>query len=198
MMGLRNGPAGDGGAMRSRSTGGRKPTFLLAKNLVMRQTPELERRIESVVANEGLELVAAEVNGQGKGQVLRVFVDQPGGVGLAECERASRALSAALDAWDAAAGVPEAAYTLEVSSPGLDRPLRKPADFERFAGQRARVRTRAPRQGGRNFTGILEGRDASGIQLRPDTGAPAITIAWEDLEQARLAPLWPRPRRPGK
>ncbi len=165
----------------------------------MNLTPSLASLIESVVAGEGLELVLAEIKGQGKGQLLRVYVDQPGGVGLAECERASRALSAALDGMDAAAAAGAAAYTLEVSSPGLDRPLRKPADFERFAGQRAAVRTRAPRQGSRSFIGILEGQDTAGVRLRPETAPPAsISIAWEDIEQARLAPLWPQPQRPGK
>ncbi len=168
----------------------------------MKLTPALEGRIESVVAGEGLELVSVEMKGQGKGQLLRISVDQPGGVGLAECERASRALSAALDEWErtgpAGDAAPEAAYTLEVSSPGLDRPLRKAADFDRFAGQRTAVRTRAPHQGSRNFTGILEGQDARGVRLRPEAAAAPILIAWEDVEQARLAPLWPRPQRPGR
>lgn len=167
----------------------------------MTMTPELERTIATVVAGEGMEVVLAEIKGQGKGRMLRVFVDQPGGVGLAECERASRALSAALDAMeatDAGAAGKEGCYTLEVSSPGVDRPLRQPADFERFAGQRAQVRTRAPRQGGRTFTGILEGRDEGGIRLRPETSDAPMSIAWNDVEQARLAPLWTRPPRPGK
>ena len=189
------GLASCGWAGLSRSTGGRKPTFLLVVNILMRLTPELERRIESVVASEGLELVLTELKGQGKGQTLRVFVDQPGGVGLAECERVSRALSPALDEFE---GMSEASYTLEISSPGLDRPLRKPADFTRFLGQRAQVRTRTPKQGSRSFTGILEGGDETGLRLRPETATAAMNIAWDDVEQARLAPAWPSVPRPGR
>ncbi|MGH9476035.1 MAG: ribosome maturation factor RimP [Terriglobales bacterium] len=152
----------------------------------------LQELAERVIAAAGLELVQVEWKGQGAGHLLRVRVDQPGGVGLAECERASRALSAALD--EAGDGLLAGPYTLEVSSPGLERPLVKRADFDRFAGQRARVQTVAPVEGSRNLTGILDGVGAEGVRLRPERPEQeAKTIAWENLAQAWLAPPWPQP-----
>src|SRR6185437_14314121 len=129
------------------SHGGREPTFLLAVDSVRSAMTAWQNLVEQTIQATGLELVHVELLGAGRAQTLRVYVDQPGGVGLDDCERASRALSAALDAAletgpaeTAGAGVVPLAgsYTLEVSSPGVDRPLVKPADFERFAGERAR------------------------------------------------------------
>lgn len=147
---------------------------------------------ERVIAAVGLELVQVELKGQGAGRVLRVVIDQPGGVGLSECERASHALSARLD--PAGEDLLPGPYTLEVSSPGLDRPLVKPGDFTRFAGQRVHLRTRVPVGSSRNFTGILQGAGNDGVHLLPDAAATALTIPWDNLAQARLAPLWPQPR----
>jgi ribosome maturation factor RimP len=144
--------------------------------------------VEQTIQETGLELVHAEWTGSGGSRLLRVYVDQPGGVGLDECERASHALSAALDA-DGEIGD---AYTLEVSSPGLDRPLVKPADFERFAGERARIETRTPIGGSRRFVGVLRTAGGEGARLETAPGIE-VAIAWENVSKARLAPLWPAP-----
>lgn len=157
--------------------------------------------VEQTIQATGLELVHVELLGAGRAQTLRVYVDQPGGVGLDDCERASRALSAALDAAleagpaeTAGAGVVPLAdsYTLEVSSPGVDRPLVKPADFERFAGERARVDTRTVVAGSRHFLGRLCGAGDDGVKLETEAGAEVV-IGWDNVHKARLAPRWPEP-----
>lgn len=155
--------------------------------------------VEQTIQATGLELVHVELLGAGRTQTLRVYVDQPGGVGLDDCERASRALSAALDEAledgpAEAAGVAPIAgsYTLEVSSPGLDRPLVKLADFERFAGERARVDTRTAVAGSRHFVGRLCGAGDDGVKLETEAGAEVV-IGWDNVHRARLAPRWPEP-----
>ena len=113
--------------------------------------------LEPIVAREGFELVEVEWGREGPAWVLRLFVDRPGGVNIDHCQELSRLVETVLDVEDFI----EPAYNLEVSSPGLDRPLRKPADFERFAGQRVVVKTYGPlpTAGGprRNWTGTLRG-----------------------------------------
>lgn len=102
---------------------------------------ESVRRIAApLAAQEGLELVDVEIGGAGGRQTLRLFIDKPGGVSLDDCTEVSRAVSAALDVEDPIAG----AYDLEVSSPGLDRPLRTPEHFEKFKGSKVRVKTFGP------------------------------------------------------
>jgi len=134
------------------------------------------------VAGAGVELVQIER----QGEILRVYIDRPEGVTLDDCERVSHGLSAAVDE------VGE--YTLEVSSPGLDRPLVKPADFQRFAGQRARLRSREPIHGSKNFVGVLGGGDEAGVRIQVE-GGPEVVVEWDNLEAARLAPQW-RPAGP--
>ena len=102
---------------------------------------ESVRRIAAPLATqEGLELVDVELGGAGGRQTLRLFIDRPGGVSLDDCSAVSRAVSAALDVEDPIAG----AYDLEVSSPGLDRPLRTPEHFEKYKGSKVRVKTFGP------------------------------------------------------
>jgi len=102
---------------------------------------ESVRRIAGpLAAREGLELVDAEIGGSGGRQTLRLFIDKAGGVSLEDCSSVSHAVSAALDVEDPIAG----AYDLEVSSPGLDRPLRTPEHFEKFKGSKVRVKTFGP------------------------------------------------------
>ncbi|HUX67060.1 MAG TPA: ribosome maturation factor RimP [Terriglobales bacterium] len=166
------------------------------------ETPAWRTLVEQVVAAAGLELVQAELRGEGGGRLLRVMIDQPAGVGLGDCERVSRALSAALDQAEAEAPaqVLAGAYTLEVSSPGLNRPLVKPSDFERFAGQRAQIRVRAPGQAARSWTGLLLGAGPEGVRLHAQQGDQGedVVLGWNQIERAQLAPQWPQPRRPGK
>lgn len=168
----------------------------------MTAQPQLENHgwrnlVEQVVEAAGLELVQAELRGEGGSRLLRVTIDQPAGVGLGDCERVSRAVSAALDEVEGTAQAPAGSYILEVSSPGVCRPLVKPADFERFAGQRAQIRARRAGQAARSWTGLLQGAGPEGVRLRSQEGED-IVVGWDQLERAHLAPEWPQPRRPGK
>lgn len=134
----------------------------------------LEAIVEPVLASLGYELVHLEWSGSGRHRRLQVFVDHPEGFGLDDCTRLSPILSTALDAAEADAQTPElgrllqAAYTLEVSSPGLDRPLSRLSHFRRFIGSRATVRTRAPVEAGSNQK-TFHGRITA---ARPDPQQP--------------------------
>src|SRR5881392_2089158 len=108
---------------------------------------------EQTAIDHGLELVHAEVAGPEGHPILRVFIDKPGGVTHEDCSGVSTQIGTVLDVEDFI----HSAYTLEVSSPGLERGLYKPADYERFAGQFAKVKTRRPINGQRNFRGRLAG-----------------------------------------
>ncbi len=108
---------------------------------------------ERVAASHGLELVEVEFRGGGKARMLRIFIDKPQGVTHQDCESVSREVGTILDVEDA---VPGGSYTLEVSSPGLDRRLTRAADYERFTGSRLKLQTREPVAGNRFFEGRLE------------------------------------------
>jgi len=125
---------------------------------------------EAVASQLGLELVDVEYRREAGGWVLRVFIDKPGGVTLDDCQAVSYALSDQLDEADP---IPNR-YSLEVSSPGIERPLKRPADFERFAGRRVQIRTFAPLNGRRNWQGELVGLVDGDVVLRTETGQVAI------------------------
>ena len=138
--------------------------------------------IEPLAAQLGYELVELEfVPGRGRGS-LRIFIDRPEGIGISDCERVSREVSALLDVEDP---IPNA-YSLEVSSPGDDRVLRKPAHFERFKGSRVLVELVAPRAGRRRYTGMLQEVAATGVTLNVD-GA-RVDLPFGEIAKARLAP----------
>ena len=134
-----------------------------------------------VAASMELEVVLVEIKGGGNRPVVRTYIDQPKGVTLTDCERFSKRLSVLLDVED---WVPFS-YTLEVSSPGLDRPLVKEADYQRFAGKSARVRTRSPIEGQRNFRGKILGAAAGRVELEVASGKK-VDIAVGDIEKANL------------
>ena len=148
------------------------------KQIVVDQVRAMADRI---VASEGLELVEAEWKGGSRRGTLRVFIDKPAGITHADCERVSHQLSAALDVEDLIPG----SYSLEVSSPGLDRKLSRRADYERFAGRKAKLRVREPLKGTRHVTGRIEAGSAAGISLRT-AGGETLEVAFEDIELARL------------
>lgn len=127
----------------------------------------------------GYELVDLQVSN--RGGLLRLFIDKPGGIGLEDCAAVSRQLSRVLE-------VEGVEYDrLEVSSPGLDRPLRKAQDFARFAGQKADVRMRTPDASGRRrFVGVLKGENEGRVSLELDGQTVALAIA--DIDRARLVP----------
>ncbi|MBI4458636.1 MAG: ribosome maturation factor RimP [Acidobacteria bacterium] len=136
-----------------------------------------------VAASEGMELLEVEYLGRGPNSVLRIFLDKPGGITHRDCQIVSEQVGAILDVEDF---IPTR-YTLEVSSPGLNRKLLKPADFQRFAGSRAKVVLRAPLEGRRRFEGRLLGIDREIIQL--DTGnGQIVSFGYSDVEKANLVP----------
>lgn len=108
---------------------------------------------EQIVADAGMELVDVEFVKEGSHWYLRVYIDKPGGIDLDDCEAVSTKLGSLLDEKDPIAQE----YILEVSSPGLDRPLKKPADFERYKGKKVRISTYAPLNGTKEFVGELLG-----------------------------------------
>lgn len=143
---------------------------------------------DRVAASQGLELVEVEFRGGGKSRMLRLFIDKPGGVTHDDCAFVSREVGTILDVEDA---VPGGAYTLEVSSPGLDRKLTKPADYERFAGSRARLTTCQPVEGNRHFEGRLQGLRDGRVALEVGSKkVPAHTVEIElgNVEKANLVP----------
>jgi len=110
---------------------------------------------ESLLQDTGYELVDVETLGSSRGLLVRVFVDKPGGVTIDDCARVSRALADQIEAGQ----VLDGKYVLEVSSPGIDRPLRRPADYERFSGETAEVSTFEKIEGRHKHRGVLDGFD---------------------------------------
>jgi ribosome maturation factor RimP len=137
--------------------------------------------LEPLVARLGFELVELEYASGHRRGVLRLFIDGPQGVGLDACERVSRAVSALLDVEDPIAGT----YTLEVSSPGFDRVLRKPEHFGRFVGSRVFVELKEPREGRRRYTGQLVSVGTDGIELAVDR--EQVRVGFTEIGKARLA-----------
>jgi ribosome maturation factor RimP len=136
---------------------------------------------ERVAIDHGLELVHAEVAGPENKPIVRVFIDKPQGVTHEDCAKVSLHLGTILDVEDFI----HASYTLEVSSPGLERGLYKRADYERFAGSDAKMKTRLPINGQRNFRGRLLGVDGNEV-LFDDRTNGKVKIPLEIIKQASL------------
>ncbi len=136
---------------------------------------------EQLAASLELEIVLVEIRGGGNRPIVRTYIDRPGGVTLADCERFSKRFSVLLDVEDA---VPFS-YMMEVSSPGLDRPLVREADYLRFTGKNARVRTRGPIEGQKNFKGKILGVAQGRVELELAPGRKVL-IAVQDIEKANL------------
>ena len=143
---------------------------------------QLLELLEPVVRNLGYELWELEYVGRAGGALLRLYIDSPQGISLDDCERVSRAVSSVLYESDP---IPNE-YTLEVSSPGLDRVLRTHAHFERFAGERVKVEMMQPVNGRKRFQGRVQRVEESVITLEPDGGSVSMPI--EDIHRARLVP----------
>jgi len=144
---------------------------------------------EPLVTDEGMEMVDVEYHRESHGAVLRLYLDRDGGVSLDDLTRVSRQVGDLLDVHNAVPGK----YTLEVSSPGINRRLRRPDHFQRYLGQQVRVRTQAPLDGRRVFLGPLTAVDADGITVLQD-GVPC-TIRFAEIAQANYEPELERPRR---
>jgi ribosome maturation factor RimP len=144
--------------------------------------------LEPEVMTRGYELVELEFHAHRGGGLLRIYIDRPGGetesnrVTVEDCGTVSRAVSDMLDAADPIRGE----YTLEVSSPGFDRPLRTQAHFERYVGSRVHVESLLPRDGRRRWTGTLEAVVGSGLLLEVD--GKKVELALNEIKTARLVP----------
>jgi ribosome maturation factor RimP len=150
----------------------------------MRQDPfNLRDLLEPAVTALGCELVGVEYHPSGKHSLLRVYIDRPEGVTVDDCSAVSYQVSGLLDVEDPIPGH----YTLEVSSPGLDRPLFQARDFERFAGQQVKIRTRFPVAGQRNFRGLLQGMQGQQVVIDEQDGR-RVELPLDQIEQARLVP----------
>jgi ribosome maturation factor RimP len=170
-----------------------------------KEIAELWNLIEPYAKGAGFDLVELQWGREGGGWALRVFIDRPftpgdgprlpgagepdplfasPGVGFEDCERVSRDISAALDVADV---IPHG-YVLEVSSPGLDRPLRREEDFRRFAGQEVKLRTTEPVEGRRNFSGTLVGAQAGVAEVKVDDRTYRVPI--DLVAKANLVPDW--------
>jgi len=139
--------------------------------------------IEPVLMISGYELVEVEFVPGAGGGTLRVYIDTPEGIDLDDCETASHLVSELLDANDPFPG----AYSLEVSSPGLDRVLRTAEHFARFLGNRVRVELQVARDGRKRYTGVLRKADGEHIEMDVDNFSVSIRLA--EISRARLAPL---------
>ncbi|TDB39106.1 MAG: ribosome maturation factor RimP [Actinobacteria bacterium] len=126
---------------------------------------QLTALLEPLASGHGMEIVAVEVIGQGGAPVVRVYLDKEGGVDIDVICSANSWISDALDAADMIA----THYTLEVSSPGIERPLTKRAHWERFIGENATVKTTQPIDGRKTFTGRIDGMDGDDIVLATDS-----------------------------
>jgi ribosome maturation factor RimP len=148
---------------------------------------ELQGLLERTVNGLGYELVNVELSNRGR--MLRVFIDKPpagpqdavaSGITVDDCARVSNQLARVLE-------VEDIDYDrLEVSSPGLDRPLKKEADFARFTGEQARLTVRVPVAGRRNFTGVMRAVADGKLQLEIDGGMVSVDLA--NIDKARLVP----------
>src|SRR5580704_4990539 len=138
--------------------------------------------LEPLLIQLGYELVELEFAPGHRGASLRIFIDRAEGIGISDCERVSREVSALLDVEDPIS----TAYSLEVSSPGDDRVLRTHAHYERFKGSRVLVELVAPRAGRRRFTGVMQEVSATGVALEVDR--QRVDVPFGEIAKARLAP----------
>ena len=141
---------------------------------------EVRLLAEALCRDEALELVFIEFHREPQGRVLRLYIDKQGGVTLDDCALVSRQLGDVLDATLEDIGP----YRLEISSPGANRPLGRPEDYERFKGEKIRIKTRRPIDGRKNYKGLLGGIDNGQVVVRCDN--EEIRISLEEISTARL------------
>ncbi len=151
----------------------------------MSTSEDIERLVAPAIASAGLELVDVELIANPR--VVRVSVDAPGGVDLEGLGPLAKEISRLIDEADA---VPGAHYDLEVSSPGLERSLRRPEHFRKAVGRRVRLRTRPGSDGNRRAEGVLVAADEQGVRLAGGDGEPERVFAYEEIERARTVFDW--------
>lgn len=140
---------------------------------------DLHTLLEQAISQIGYELVDLEMSGRGK--LLRLFIDKPGGVTIDDCAQVSEHISHVL------AVEHDVDYDrLEISSPGLDRVLKKASDFVRFAGNKVQVKLRVPLEGRKNFAGVLRGIEQDVVSIETEAGE--IKLSLSNIDKARLNP----------
>jgi ribosome maturation factor RimP len=142
---------------------------------------QVKELVTPVLEAEGLELFDVEIAGATHAPIVRVYADKQGGVGLDEIAEAARYVSAALDEAD----VPSGRYTLEVSSPGIDRPLRDLDDVDCHAGENAQFTLVEPVAGRKKFAGVITGVEADAAVLEVE-GTGLVELPWGSVSKARL------------
>jgi len=146
----------------------------------MATVDSVTRLIEPAIVGLGYELVGVEYRPNQRGSLLRIYIDKQGGVGVDDCALVSQQVSGVLDVEDPIPGQ----YNLEVSSPGLDRPVFKPGDYDRFAGARIRVRMSGLYEGRRKITGVLVGLREGAVVIDEDGVEHRVPL--ERIEKANL------------
>jgi ribosome maturation factor RimP len=155
---------------------------------VAQLTDKVEELVLPIIEDLGFELVDLEYQREDRGWVLRFFLDKDGGINLDDCATASREISSLLDVEN----VISTAYNLEVSSPGIERPLKKAHDFVRFSGQLAKIKTIEaidPDASGRKrktFVGTLSGFDSDDVLLTLEKSTAVVRIALLQIDKANL------------
>ncbi len=160
----------------------------LARMHTMREgiAAKIEEIAQRVAGSEGMEVVEVEVKGGGSNRLVRISIDKPEGVSHGDCELVSQQVGAILDVEDV---VPGGRYTLEVSSPGVERKLVRPQDFQRFQGKKAKVTLREPLNGQRTWEGMLAGFDGGVVALETQPGK-TLRFPFEDVQKANLKFEW--------
>jgi ribosome maturation factor RimP len=156
---------------------------MAARTTVVDTVREIAERAGS---SEGIEIVDVQLLGGGGTRVLRLFIDKPSGVTHADCEFMSEQVGTILDVEDV---IPGGRYTLEVSSPGVERKLTKPSDFERFVGQKVKVVLRQPVAEQRHWAGVLKSFADGTLTLEPAPGK-LVEIPFDQVEKANLKFEW--------
>jgi len=158
--------------------------MVAAREEIISRISEIARRVGD---SEGIEIVDVEFLGGGRSRLLRIYIDRPtGGVTHADCEFISQQVGTILDVEDV---IPGDSYTLEVSSPGLERKLATPKDFERFVGKKAKVTLREPIENQRHWEGKLAGFSQGIVELESSAGK-IIHFPLEQVQKANLKFEW--------
>ncbi len=158
-------------------------TFGTMREVVASKIEEIAQRVAD---SEGMELVEVEVKGAGGYRLVRISIDKPEGVSHADCELVSQQVGTILDIEDV---VPGGRYTLEVSSPGLERKLLKPRDYERFQGKKAKITLHEPVEGRRNWEGTITGFADGVIALEAGPGK-TVRFPFDQVQKANLKFEW--------
>jgi len=147
---------------------------------------KIEEIARRVAESEGLEVVEVEVKGGGSARLIRISIDKPEGVTHGDCENISQQVGTILDVEDV---VPGGCYTLEISSPGIERKLIKPQDYRRFQGKKAKIALREPVEGRRHWEGTLAGFEDGAVALETQPGT-TVRFPIEQVQKANLKFEW--------